>query len=49
MVAAEAFEILLQSFRHRLEEEEIEQVETTISKIKDFGLNRPSSTPQSWL
>jgi hypothetical protein len=48
MVAAEAFEILLQSFRHRLEEKEIEQVETAISTIKDFGLMRPSSTPATW-
>jgi hypothetical protein len=48
-VAAETFETLFGSFRHRLEEEEIEQVETSISKIKDFGLNRPTSTPQSWL
>lgn len=48
MVAAEAFENLLQTFCHRLEEGEIDQVETAISKIKEFGLKRPTTAPQSW-
>jgi hypothetical protein len=47
-VVAEASKILLQSFSHRLEEEETDQVQTAISKLKEFALKHPSSAPESW-
>jgi hypothetical protein len=46
MVAAEAFEMLLRSFSHRLDE--TERAEAAISKLKEFGLKYPTSAPQSW-
>jgi hypothetical protein len=46
MVAADAFEMLLPSFSHRLDE--TKQAEAAISKLKEFGLQYPTSAPQSW-
>jgi len=47
--AAEAFSVLLQSFQHHLEVEEIEELERAISKLRALKSEYPSSPPSSWL
>jgi hypothetical protein len=45
--AACAFEMLLQSFAHKLQAPS--EIEAAISKVKEFGLKYPSKPPGAWL